>query len=188
MIGRAWVYILRCADGTYYLGSTTDPRLRLGEHQAGLSGKYTSARRPVRLVFAAECTDIQEAYDRERQIKGWSRAKKEAVIAGNFEALPGLAHPGAVPSTSSGNAAEVPRRPQPESVTGAISPAVPSTGSGNAAGRPRHADGGMATDTRNQAVPSTGSGNAAGRPRRPGGDTATDARNRGADTGEAARL
>ena len=133
MIGRAWVYILKCADGTYYVGSTTDPRLRLAEHQAGLGGKYTAARRPVRLVFASECTDIQEAYDRERQIKGWSRAKKEAVIAGNFDALPGLAHPDAVPSTSSGNAAGTARRPQPEGVTSDRSPAVPSTGSGNAA-------------------------------------------------------
>lgn len=122
MIGRAWVYILPCVDGTYYVGSTTDPRLRLAEHQSGLGGKYTAARRPVRLVFAAESTDIQEAYDRERQIKGWSRAKKEALIAGRYEALPALAHVRTVPSTGSGNAARATRRHERETATDAGDP------------------------------------------------------------------
>ena len=76
------VYILRCADGSYYTGHTRNLGVRLAEHESGLVPGYTKLRRPVRLVFAEELRTRAEALKRERQIKGWSRAKKEALIAG----------------------------------------------------------------------------------------------------------
>ena len=87
----AWMYILRCVDNSYYVGSTTDLALRLAEHQQGLGSRYTAARLPVELMYACEFGTIQETYDRERQVKDWNRAKKEALIHGDWEALPGLA-------------------------------------------------------------------------------------------------
>jgi predicted GIY-YIG superfamily endonuclease len=89
--GTAWVYILRCSDSTYYVGSTTNLELRVAEHQQGLGPKYTADRRPVELVFACEFASIEEAYQRENQIKRWRREKKEAVIRGEWESLPWLA-------------------------------------------------------------------------------------------------
>ena len=86
------VYILRCADGSYYAGLTKrDVEERLSEHNAGLIEGYTSKRRPVDLVFVETYDRIVDAIDRERQIKGWSRRKKEALIQYNYEALPDLA-------------------------------------------------------------------------------------------------
>ncbi|HEY57025.1 MAG TPA: GIY-YIG nuclease family protein [Anaerolineae bacterium] len=83
-----YVYILRCADGSYYTGVTTDLARRLEEHQQGLNPRaYTFRRRPVRLVWAHEVATYEEALRLERQIKGWRRAKKEALIRGDFEAL-----------------------------------------------------------------------------------------------------
>jgi predicted GIY-YIG superfamily endonuclease len=80
-----WVYILKCADGSYYTGHTDDLETRVGEHQAGvIAGCYTHARRPVTLVFSQPCATREEALAAECQIKGWSRAKKEAMIAGNW--------------------------------------------------------------------------------------------------------
>ena len=84
---RCWVYLLRCADGSYYTGCTGNLDLRLGEHQAGEGGRYTAARRPVTLVFSQECASREEALARERQIKGWSRQKKEAMMCGDGAAL-----------------------------------------------------------------------------------------------------
>jgi predicted GIY-YIG superfamily endonuclease len=84
---KAWVYILRCADGLYYTGHTTNLELRLAEHQSGEADGWTSCRLPVELVFAQEMPTKDEAFLAERRIKGWSRAKKEALIAGNWEAL-----------------------------------------------------------------------------------------------------
>ncbi len=85
----AWVYILRCADDSYYVGSHRgeDLGVRIGEHQAGKGGAYTSKRLPVTLVYSEWFTLITDAISVERQIKGWSRAKKEALIAGDFERL-----------------------------------------------------------------------------------------------------
>lgn len=77
----AYVYIPRCADGSYYVGSTrTDLERRLAEHDAGMFGGYTASRRPVRLVYHQEFLRIEDAVAAERQMKGWSRAKKEALI------------------------------------------------------------------------------------------------------------
>jgi putative endonuclease len=81
------VYILKCSDNSYYIGSTDNLELRVAQHQAGEGGDYTSARSPVTLVYAREFQTHDEAFRWERQIKGWSRKKKEAIINGNYEAL-----------------------------------------------------------------------------------------------------
>jgi putative endonuclease len=87
---KAWLYILRCADGSYYTGSTSNLPLRLAEYQTGEGSAYTRCRLPVGLVYSQEFPSEHEAFLRERQVKGWSRAKKEALIRGDFEALVGL--------------------------------------------------------------------------------------------------
>ena len=86
----AYVYILECSDGSYYVGSTRDLEKRLWEHEQGMGAAYTSTRRPVRLVYAHEFATIREAWGVERRLHGWSRAKREALIRGDFDALPGL--------------------------------------------------------------------------------------------------
>ena len=84
----AWVYMLKCADGSYYVGSHPgeDVQTRLGQHQAGEGGDYTRRRRPVTLVWCEEFQRI--AF--ERQVKGWSRAKKEALIFGDWTIVSAL--------------------------------------------------------------------------------------------------
>jgi predicted GIY-YIG superfamily endonuclease len=80
-----WVYILKCADSSYYTGHTDNLEMRVAEHQAGeIPGCYTQQRRPVTLVFSQSCVTREEALAAERQIKGWSRMKKEAMISGNW--------------------------------------------------------------------------------------------------------
>ncbi len=88
---RAWVYILLCADGSYYTGHTTNLEMRLAEHQAGEGGDWTKHRLPVELVFSQEMPDKNYAFFAEQQIKKWSRAKKEALIVGNWDLLRRLA-------------------------------------------------------------------------------------------------
>jgi putative endonuclease len=84
----AWLYILRCADDSYYVGTTrTDLETRVSQHQAGIFEGYTSKRRPVQLVHAEYFDRIVDAIAAERKIKGWSRAKKEALIANDFSRL-----------------------------------------------------------------------------------------------------
>jgi putative endonuclease len=86
-----WVYILRCSDNSYYVGSTKqDPRAREWEHNQGVLPGYTRSRRPVRLVYCEHYEVLTQGHDRERQLKGWSRAKKEALISRMPEALPEL--------------------------------------------------------------------------------------------------
>ena len=98
-----WAYLLQCADGSYYAGHTDDLPSRVGSHQAGRGGDYTARRLPVALVWSQEFPTRIEALASERQIKGWSRAKKEALIAGDWTALPQLARSRAARhSTSSG--------------------------------------------------------------------------------------
>ncbi|PJJ72299.1 putative endonuclease [Diaminobutyricimonas aerilata] len=80
------MYILRCADGTFYVGSTRDLERRLGEHGEGGVG-YTRLRRPVTLAYAEEYERVDEAYAREKQVQGWSRRKRQALIDGDTEAL-----------------------------------------------------------------------------------------------------
>ncbi|KAA1425191.1 GIY-YIG nuclease family protein [Mumia zhuanghuii] len=86
----AWVYILRCADGSYYVGSTRNLAARVDQHNAGSGATYTRTRRPVELVFFEETDSIAEAYAWEKRIQGWSRVKREALIRRDFEGLKGL--------------------------------------------------------------------------------------------------
>ena len=86
-----WVYILKCSDGSYYTGSTSNLEKRISEHQNGLIKGYTSKRLPIELVFSEYFDDVYNSLTAERQIKGWTRAKKEALINGDFELLKVLA-------------------------------------------------------------------------------------------------
>lgn len=80
-----WVYIVRCADNSYYTGHTDDLERRIAQHQAGyFPGCYTYKRRPLTLVFSQPCVTREEALSAERQIKGWSRKKKEAMMCGDW--------------------------------------------------------------------------------------------------------
>jgi len=89
-----WVYILRCADNSYYAGHTENLEKRTAEHQAGEIEGYTSIRLPVTLVFSEEFPSREEALSRERQIKGWSRKKKEALMRGDWAEVARLARKG----------------------------------------------------------------------------------------------
>jgi putative endonuclease len=94
----AYLYILRCADGSYYVGTTRDSlETRIDEHQAGSFDGYTAYRRPITLVFHQDFERIEDAVSAERQIKGWRRAKKEALIRGDYAALRLLARRAAGP-------------------------------------------------------------------------------------------
>ena len=82
-----WVYILHCGDGSYYTGHTDDLEYRLHQHQAGTLGGYTSSRKPLSLVYSCSFPSREEALGAERQIKGWSRKKKEAMLRGDWTAV-----------------------------------------------------------------------------------------------------
>ena len=84
-----FVYILECADKTYYTGVTNNLELRFAQHQAGIHNEsYTFPRRPVKLVFYQRFTSNQQAFDFETRIKKWSHKKKEALIKEHYEKLP----------------------------------------------------------------------------------------------------
>ena len=87
----AFAYMLQCADGPFYVGSATGDDLsrRIAEHETGAFPGYT--RRPVRLVWSEHFDRITDAIAAERKIKGWSRAKKEALIKGDWNAIQQLA-------------------------------------------------------------------------------------------------
>ncbi len=101
-----WVYILKCSDGSYYVGHTDSLEERLQKHQTGELGGYTGKRRPIQLVYSESFPTREEAFAAERQLKGWSRQKKEALIRGNWVELRRLARgrsrERAHPSTGSG--------------------------------------------------------------------------------------
>jgi len=82
-----WVYILKCSDESYYTGSTSNLEKRLSEHQNGLIEGYTFSRRPIELVFSEYFSDMYDAITAERRIKGWKKAKKKALIEGDFNLL-----------------------------------------------------------------------------------------------------
>jgi putative endonuclease len=87
-----YLYILLCSDGSYYVGKTRgSPEIRARQQDTGYFGGYTASRRPVKLVFAEEFANITDAIAAERQIEGWSRAKKEALIRGDLDLLRKLA-------------------------------------------------------------------------------------------------
>lgn len=88
----SYVYILKRSDNTYYIGITSNLKQRIIEHKLGKHiESYTYKRRPIELMFYAEFTDISIAIQTEKQIKKWSKAKKEALINDEFEKLPNLA-------------------------------------------------------------------------------------------------
>ena len=87
----AWVHILECGDGSFYVGSTTDLQRRLHQHENGLGATYTRRRRPVWLVWSHETELVNEAFTLEKQIQHWSRAKRQALIDGRMGDLPELA-------------------------------------------------------------------------------------------------
>jgi putative endonuclease len=88
----AYLYVLRCRDGAYYVGTTRDSlEARIAQHNQGTFEGFTSLRRPVELVFHQEFDRITDAISAERQVKGWRRAKKEALISGRYDLLPELA-------------------------------------------------------------------------------------------------
>jgi putative endonuclease len=92
----AYLYVLRCADGSYYVGTARGGLdRRVAEHEAGAFDGYTASRRPVVLVFHQHFDHVRDAIAAERQIKGWRREKKEALIRGDLNALPFLARRGA---------------------------------------------------------------------------------------------
>jgi putative endonuclease len=87
----AYMYILECADSSYYTGSFWNVDKRLWEHQQGIGANYTKYRLPVILVYFEEYNRIEDAFYREKQVQGWSRKKKKALIEGRMEDLPKLA-------------------------------------------------------------------------------------------------
>ena len=94
----AYLYILRCANVSYYVGTTRGSlEKRVAEHDAGTFDGYTALRRPVTLVFHQEFERMEDAISAERQVKGWRREKKEALIRGDFAALPALSRRAAPP-------------------------------------------------------------------------------------------
>jgi len=98
-----WVYILRCADGSYYTGHTDDLEKRMAQYQVGECAGYTATRLPVAFIWSQETATREEALSAERQIKGWGRKKKEAMMRGDWVEVSRLAQSKSVhPSTSSG--------------------------------------------------------------------------------------
>jgi len=102
----AFLYILRCSDGSFYIGVTrTTLEIRIAQHNAGMFGGYTATRRPVTLIFSQWFDRITDAIENERKLKKWSRAKKQAFVRGDFAALRRLSarrspHPsGRLPTT-----------------------------------------------------------------------------------------
>jgi predicted GIY-YIG superfamily endonuclease len=86
-----YVYLLRCADRSYYVGHTDELEARMAAHREGLIQGYTSSRRPVELLWCEAFASRQDAFERERQVKGWSRSKKEALARGDWDGLTKLA-------------------------------------------------------------------------------------------------
>ena len=88
---KGWVYILLCSDGSYYTGSTNNLEQRILQHQSVQGANYTKKRLPIQLIYVEEYLRIEDAFYREKQIQGWSRRKKKALINGIPELLPNLA-------------------------------------------------------------------------------------------------
>lgn len=86
------VYILKCIDDTYYTGMTSDLQLRINQHETGFFKRgYTSYRLPVQLEFYCSFQNVKDAIEMEKQIKKWSKSKKESLINGDYESLQNLA-------------------------------------------------------------------------------------------------
>ena len=126
-----YAYLLRCSNGAYYAGHTDDLEARFGAHQTGAVGGYTSRYRPVTLEWSQDFPDGPSALDAERQIKGWSRAKKEALIRGDWDAIHLLAMRTPVLRDSSSSCSARSADPQDERET--TEPAGPEEGLSRAA-------------------------------------------------------
>ena len=87
---KGYVYILKCANDLYYTGSTNNLEKRIEEHQSGKGANFTKKYLPVQLIYFEEFSRIDDAFYREKQIQGWSRKKKEALISGETNLLHGL--------------------------------------------------------------------------------------------------
>lgn len=87
---KGYMYILLCSNGQYYTGSTNNIEIRLAQHQSGEGSNFTRKHLPVKLVYLEEFNRIDEAFQREKQVQGWSRKKKEALINGEYSKLPEL--------------------------------------------------------------------------------------------------
>lgn len=109
-----YVYILECSDGTYYSGHTDNLDQRMAQHGAGEGARYTSKRRPLKLLWATDCQTREEAWELERRLHGWSRAKKEALMRGDFDALPALSRSRSRPENDEGAGALSLRQAQGE--------------------------------------------------------------------------
>ena len=103
-----YMYILGCGDGSFYTGSTTDLHLRLEQHRSGEGAKHTGARLPVKLIYWEPFDRIDKAFAREKQVQGWSRAKKLALIKGDIDQLKRLARASSVPEPVEGYFGEYP--------------------------------------------------------------------------------
>ena len=88
---KGYMYILKCANGQYYTGSTKFLDKRIEQHQCGQGANFTRKYLPVELVYYEEYDRIDEAFYREKQVQGWGRKKKEALIEGRYSDIPGLA-------------------------------------------------------------------------------------------------
>ncbi len=110
-----FMYILQCADNSYYTGSTTHLELRLTQHQNGEGANHTKKRLPITLVYFEKYSRIDDAFYREKQVQGWSRKKKEALINGNVKLLPKLALAYRDKSCPMASSLREPQRPKHES-------------------------------------------------------------------------
>lgn len=125
---KGYTYIVACSDGSYYTGSTKDLKLRLQQHQNGEGANHTKKRLPVKLVYVEFFSRIDEAFNREKQIQGWSRKKKEALIYGHHNKLPELSMAYRDIGASSASAPEG----RSASQHGASSASAPENGSASA--------------------------------------------------------
>jgi predicted GIY-YIG superfamily endonuclease len=133
-----WVYILQCADGSYYTGHTDNLEMRIQQHHAGaIASCYTLNRRPLKLVFSQDFPTREEALASEQQIKGWSRKKKEAMMRGDWAEVSRLAKSKTVrPEPVEGRKPESPVRPEPvEGQTTLIKIGEPSVHPSTSSGR-----------------------------------------------------
>ena len=128
------MYILECADGSYYTGSTWNLEKRLWEHQNGLGANHTKKHLPVKLVYCEYYDRVEDAFHREKQVQGWSRHKKQALMEGNKEKLIEYARN----STQYGNPAAASTSSASATISASAtgvwgSASLPSTSSGNEA-------------------------------------------------------
>lgn len=117
-MSRGYIYILQCADGSYYTGSTKNIEFRLAQHQTGQGSNHTRKRLPVKLIYVEEYQRIDEAFHREKQVQGWSRKKKQALINGKAELLPKLAMAYRDVASSASVTMKVNDKPLPEALEG----------------------------------------------------------------------